>query len=356
MSDEYGSDRQVAMVTDLNKCIGCQSCSIACKTQWTRNEGMEGMWWNTVNSQPGEGTPRGYEAMGGGFRDGKPVPGVLPTQKQFGTAWEFNYEEVFYGGDGDSYLQPSEEPTWGMNFDEDMGAGDYPNNYYFYLPRICNHCTRPACLEACPRKAIDKRKSDGIVVINEDRCRGYQFCAEACPYKKIYYNAVRHISQKCFFCFPRIEKGVATACTRQCPGRVRFLGFLDDEDGPIYKLVKEWRVALPLHAEYGTFPNVFYVPPLSPEKLDENGDPTGEPRIPGEYLENLFGPDVHEALITIEQERERAGQGKKSELMDILIARRWLDMFPDFDTHPTDVEPVESTITFREFKRGGQLA
>ncbi|MCC7411178.1 MAG: respiratory nitrate reductase subunit beta [Gammaproteobacteria bacterium] len=327
------------MVMDLNKCIGCQTCSVACKTLWTRQEGMEGMWWNTVNTTPGQGTPRGYEGMGGGFRDGKPLPGHLPTQEEFGVAWQFNHEQVFYGGDPQAWLRPTGgDPQWGPNWDEDVGAGEYPNSYYFYVPRICNHCTRPACLEACPRAAIEKRREDGIVVINEDRCRGYQFCAEACPYKKIYYNTVRGISQKCVFCFPRLEQGVATACSRQCPGRVRFLGFLDDPEGPIHKLVYEWKVALPLHPEYETEPNVFYVPPFSAEAFDAEGRPSGEPRVPPQYLESLFGVGVNAALATLVRERERARSGHRSELMDLLIARRWLDMFSVFDKSPRDVE------------------
>ena len=95
---------------------------------------------------------------------------------------------------------------------------------------------------------------------------------EACPYKKIYFNEIQKVSQKCIFCFPRVEKGVAPACARQCPGRLRYVGYLDDEKGPIHKLVKQWKVALPLHAEFGTEPNVYYVPPLSPTGLAGNGN------------------------------------------------------------------------------------
>lgn len=331
--------RQVAMVMDLNKCLGCHTCSVACKTMWTRRPGMQGMWWNTVNTAPGAGTPRNWETMGGGFRAGEPIAGHPPAENEFGEAWEFNYDEVFYGGRQDATLKPlsTEQPAWGPNWDEDVGGGEYPNAYYFYLPRICNHCTRPACLEACPRAAISKRSEDGIVLIDEERCRGYRFCAEACPYKKIYYNAVTGTSQKCIFCLPRVEQGVATACARQCPGRVRFLGYLDDVDGPIYKLVKQFRVALPLHPEYGTEPNVFYVPPLSPPMLDANGDPTGNRRIPAQYLEQLFGPEVHAALERIAGEMQRRRDGEPSELMDLLISRRWLDMFKGFERHPREV-------------------
>lgn len=335
------SRRQVAMVMDLNKCVGCHTCSVACKRLWTRRDGMDAMWWNTVNTQPGRGTPRDWETMGGGFRDGVAQPSELPTREAFGEAWRYAFDGVFYGGRRDAMLAPQGgDPDWGPNWDEEQGAGDYPNSYYFYLPRICNHCTHPACLEACPRQAIEKREEDGIVLIDEDRCRGYRFCMEACPYKKIYFNPTAGVSQKCIFCLPRVEQGVATACTRQCPGRVRFVGFLDDPAGPIHKLVRVHRVALPLHAEYGTEPNVFYVPPLSPPRLDEAGNPTGEDRVPASLLESLFGPRVREVLTTLERERARRRAGEPSELMDLLISRRWLDMLGPFDRHPREVEPV----------------
>ena len=334
--------RQVAMVFDLNKCLGCQTCTIACKTLWTRREGQEHMWWATVNTQPGRGTPRDWEQMGGGFRNGDAQPGVLPGLNDFGAAWDFNYDEVFSGGKGDNaYLKPvGARPNWGPNWDEDQGGGEYPNSFYFYLPRICNHCTHPACLEACPRRAIGKREQDGIVLIDQTRCKGYRFCTEACPYKKIYFNEIQKMSQKCIFCFPRIEKGVANACSRQCPGRLRFVGYLDDEKGPIYKLVKQWKVAIPLHPEHGTGPNIYYVPPLSPARILPNGDPDPEhDRIPIEYLRSLFGPDVDAALATLKAEMTKRKKGEKSELIDTLIVYKWPnDIFPDFTRDPATLK------------------
>jgi len=336
------SERQLAMVFDLNKCLGCQTCVIACKTLWTRNEGMEYMWWATVNTQPGKGTPRDWEKMGGGFRNEEPRAGQLPTRGDFGEAWDFNYEEVSYGGKGNSvHLKPKgKTPEWGPNWDEDQGGGKYPNSFYFYLPRISNHCTNPACLEACPRNAIYKREEDGIVLISEERCRGYRFCMEACPYKKIYFNHARNISQKCIFCFPRVEKNVAPACARQCPGRLRFVGYLDDEKGPIHRLVKQWKVALPLHAERGTQPNIYYVPPLAPPRFDENGNiDESKPRIPLAYLKYLFGPGVEQALATLKAEMEKTRAGQRSELMDTLIVYRWpRDIFPSFQQDPAKLE------------------
>ncbi len=336
------SKRQVAMVMDLNKCLGCQTCTVACKTLWTRNEGMKPMLWNTVNTQPGQGTPHNWEKMGGGFRDGVAQPGHRPSVEEFGKAWDFNYKEAIHGGEPGIRLAPlGGEPGQGPNHDEDIGAGTYPDNYFFYLPRLCNHCTHPACLEACPRKAIEKREKDGIVLVDEDRCKGYRFCQEACPYKKIYFNEVRGIAQKCIFCFPRLDQGVVNACARQCPGRLRFVGYLDDAEGPIHKLVHKFGVALPLHPEYGTAPNVYYVPPLSPYKHDAEGNPTGDMQIPLEYLESLFGKKVHQVLAQLIEEREKNRRGEKSELMDILIAREWIKNFGPFNKHPRSIEHIK---------------
>lgn len=333
--------RQLAMVLDLNKCIGCHTCTIACKRLWTRDAGMEHMWFNTVNTLPGRGTPRDWEEMGGGFRDGEVRPGRLPRRGELGDAWRYNHEEVFFGGRGaGTQLKiQGEAPAWGPNWDEDQGSGEYPNNFYFYMPRLCNHCTHPACLEACPRRAIVKRPDDGIVVVDEDRCRGFRFCMEACPYKKIYFNQSRKLSQKCIFCFPRIEQGVAPACARQCPGRVRFVGYRDDRNAPIWKLIEQWQVALPLHPEYGTEPNVFYVPPLAPFRFDAGGDvDESQSRIPDDYLVSLFGPRVLDALATLKAERAKVQAKGRSELMDLLIGYRWKEMFGGFDRDPATIE------------------
>ncbi len=333
--------RQIAMVFDLNKCSGCQTCSVACKMLWTRdNEGKDGtdyMWWCSVNTQPGRGYPKDWEKMGGGYRDGMLQLGELPDRESFGGGWDFNYDEVFYGGKGTTaHLEPEgKPPEWGPNWDEDQGAGEWPNSYFFYMPRLCNHCTHPACVEACPTGAMYKRDEDGLVLRDEDNCKGYQFCAKACPYKKIFYNHVRGISQHCIMCFPRLEQGVAPACARQCPGRLVFVGYLDDAKGPIHKLVNEWKVALPLHAEYGTGPNIFYVPPLSSAPLKEDGTPDDEnPRIPNEYLEGLLGPNVQDALATMRKEMAKTRAGKKSELMDILTVYHWEELFGEFTGDP----------------------
>jgi complex iron-sulfur molybdoenzyme family reductase subunit beta len=330
------SKRQLAMVMDLNKCIGCQTCTTACKTQWTNRNGREYMYWNNVESHPGSGYPRKWQESGGGFDgEGNLRSGRIPElDRDYGAPIDMNYDEALNplaknaaGAAELPHLKPVRAPQYGPNWDEDQGAGEYPNSFYFYLPRICNHCTNPACLAACPRKAIYKREEDGIVLVDQERCRGYQHCVAGCPYKKVYFNPLFKRSEKCIFCYPRIEQGLPPACAQQCVGRIRFVGFLDDADGPVHKLVTKWKVALPLHAELGTQPNVYYVPPLSPYKYDTEGKLTNERRVPDEFLVQLFGPRVPEVLKTLEAERENKRRGEPTELMDLLIAYRHEEMF-----------------------------
>jgi ethylbenzene hydroxylase subunit beta/complex iron-sulfur molybdoenzyme family reductase subunit beta len=334
--------RQLAWVFDLNKCIGCQTCSVACKVLWTQEEpGADHMWWMTVNTKPGAGTPRDWEQMGGGYDAARKLQlGHLPTPDEFGGGWDFNYDEVLRGGQGRRVhlKKTAGSPDWGMNWDEDEGGGEYPNAYFFYLPRLCNHCTRPSCVEACPTGAMFKREEDGLVLRDEDVCMGSQDCAKACPYKKIYFNAERRVSQHCIGCFPRLEQGVAPACVRQCPGRAAFVGFLDDEGSAVHRLVNRFQVALPLHPEFETQPNVFYVPPLSPAPLREDGsfDESGD-RIPPAYLESLFGPAVHGALDVLRAELDRKRRGLDSEVMDELILYRWTDCLGHLARDPAEI-------------------
>ena len=135
-------------------------------------------------------------------------------------------------------------------------------------------------------------------------------------------------SEKCTFCYPRIEgegpegEFRGPACAEDCPPQLRMVGYLDDADGPIHKLVNEYEVAVRLHPEYRTEPNVYYIPPFAPPKHTQAGETAEEERIPREYLEELFGPNVHDALDTIERERERVRRGGDSELMELLNSDR----------------------------------
>jgi|TARA_B100000959_G_C14998117_1_gene631853 complex iron-sulfur molybdoenzyme family reductase subunit beta len=293
------------------------------------------MYWNNVETQPGRGYPKDYMDYNAGWDDnGNLKSGGIPNvPEDYGTPWEYNYEKLVQGAD--KTLKPDVEPSWGANWDEDVGDGEYPNSYHIYLPRICNHCTNPACLAACPNEAIRKRESDGVVLVDLKICEGVMACISSCPYKKVYYNSSRKNdekkidgqSEKCIFCFPRMEKGLPPACAKQCVGRIRHVGYMDDEDSHVYKLVKKWKVALPLRADFGTMPNVYYVPPLSPPKFNEHGEVMDEPRIPLSFLQKLFGSSVERTLETLKVEMDKKSRGENSEVMDILIAYKHSDMF-----------------------------
>jgi len=314
-----------AMVIDLNKCIGCQTCTVACKRLWTSHEGQEAIWFNHVETLPGNGWPKAYKGMTpehGAYADKQ--PGRLPTVNETGGDWDIDLGKIA----PDRYnpqdpLHPTtretgKKPVYGPNWEEDEGGGVFPNSHFFYMPRLCNHCEDPACKKACPRGAIKKRE-DGIVLIDEPNCRGYRFCAEACPYKKIYFNPKLGVSQKCVFCFPRVEGGEPPACVGQCVGRARHFGMLENPDSPTHKLVRKYKVALPLYSEKNTQPNVFYVPPFSPPVYNEDGTLGETPRIPLSYLKELFGEEVEGVLALLNSEREKKANGQPSEIMDELI-------------------------------------
>ena len=354
----------MSMLFHLDKCIGCHTCSVACKNLWTDRKGAEYMWWNNVETRPGTGYPTQWEKQehfrgGWAYKDGKldlrlhtRAKGLanlfynpaLPDLKDYYEPFTFRYQDLFDAPEGDD--QPTAIPVSlvtgepidiesGPNWDDDLaGSRVYARNdpslegvseavrrqmeelervVFNYLPRICNHCLNPACVAACPSGAIYKRAEDGVVLVNENKCRAWRMCVAACPYKKVYYNWATGKSEKCILCFPRLETGQAPACAHSCVGRIRYMGVLlydadripeaaavpdeeliaaqrevildpfdpeviaaarangipDDwiesaQKSPAYKFVKEWQIALPLHPEYRTMAMMFYVPPLSP--------------------------------------------------------------------------------------------
>ncbi|EME5689325.1 nitrate reductase subunit beta [Escherichia coli] len=340
---------QVGMVLNLDKCIGCHTCSVTCKNVWTGREGMEYAWFNNVETKPGIGYPKNWEDQeewqGGWVRDvnGKIRPRlgskmgvitkifanpVVPQIDDYYEPFTFDYEHLHSAPEGKHI--PTARPRslidgkrmdkviWGPNWEELLGG------------------------------EFEKREEDGIVLIDQDKCRGWRLCISGCPYKKIYFNWKSGKSEKCIFCYPRIESGQPTVCSETCVGRIRYLGvllydadrieeaasterevdlyerqcevFLDPHDpsvieealkqgipqnvieaaqrSPVYKMAMDWKLALPLHPEYRTLPMVWYVPPLSPIQsyADAGGLPKSEGvlpaieslRIPVQYLANML--------------------------------------------------------------------
>ncbi len=402
---------QIMMVLNLDKCIGCHTCSVGCKNVWTNREGMQYAWFNNVETKPGVGYPQDWENQKkwkGGWKrkeDGQihPVMGKkvwmlaqifanphLPEIDDYYEPYTFEYQHLQNASESEHL--PTARPIslithdamdkveWSANWEDDGGGefakrsedanflnmekemyGQFENTFQFYLPRLCEHCLNPACVASCPSGSIYKREEDGIVLIDQDKCRGWRMCVSACPYKKIYYNPKSGKSEKCIFCYPRIESGLPTVCSHMCVGRIRYLGvllydadrieemasvanehdlleaqrslFLDPEDpvvvaaaresgipeawldaalkSPTYQMAVKWKVALPLHPEYRTLPMVWYVPPLSPiQSVAESGylgfngqiPDIRRLRIPLQYLANLLAAgDTKPVLHSLEK-------------------------------------------------------
>ncbi len=362
---------QVSMVFHLDKCIGCHTCSLACKNLWTDRRGTEYMWWNNVETKPGTGYPTLYEDQQK-YRGGWTVDGGrlrlrlhsragellnifhnprLPGLDDYYEPWTYRYEHLTDAEQQDD--QPVAEPVSsitgapidvqaGSNWDDDLGGSstyaaadpnlaaltaeerqrlfEFERLVFFYIPRICNHCLNPGCLGACPAGAIYKRGEDGIVLVNQRKCRAWRMCVSGCPYKKTYFNWDTGKAEKCILCYPRQETQQVPACMHACVGRIRYLGVLlydadriehaasqpeaalvdaqreaildpfdpgvarkAREDGvddkivesarrsPIYPFVKIWKLALPHHPEWRTLPMLFYVPPLLPVAATAEG-------------------------------------------------------------------------------------
>jgi len=390
---------QVAMVMNLDKCIGCHTCSVTCKQVWTNRPGTEYVYFNNVETKPGVGYPRRYEDQatwrGGWTLDRKGRLQLkaggrlrrllsifynpeLPAIDDYGDPWTYDYQILLNAPPGtpnpsahsiSALTGRTMQPKWGSNWDDDLAGGaehaaadpdlaglqdrvrlEFEQVFMFYLPRICEHCLNPSCVASCPSGAMYKRSEDGIVLVDQDRCRGWRFCVSGCPYKKVYFNHRTGKAEKCTLCYPRVEAGQPTICAETCVGRLRYLGlflydadavltaaatpdpqdlyeaqlsvFLDPADpavqdaaarqgiptdwidaairSPVYALAVRHKVALPLHPEYRTLPMVWYIPPLSPvaDVVHAAGYDDADPdrvfatidalRIPVEYLANLF--------------------------------------------------------------------
>ncbi|MFC8046031.1 nitrate reductase subunit beta [Nocardia sp. NPDC057353] len=449
---------QLAMVMNLDKCIGCHTCSVTCKQAWTNRGGTEYVWFNNVETRPGQGYPRQYqdqERWKGGWtlnkrgkltlKSGSRLKRLLnifanpelPTVADYYEPWSYDYDNLLSSPPSDTVpvARPKSlitgedtQVTWGANWDDDLGSGpeqvgrdpllgklseqvklEFEQTFMFYLPRICEHCLNPSCAASCPSGAIYKRAEDGIVLVDQDKCRGWRQCVTGCPYKKIYFNHKTGKAEKCTFCYPRVEVGIPTVCSETCVGRLRYIGvmlydadkvaeaaavtevadlypsqlgvFLNPhdprviaeaeragispewiqaaQDSPVYKLIVDYQIALPLHPEYRTMPMVWYVPPLSPvvDVLSETGH-DGEDagnlfgaidalRIPVEYLAELFtagevGP-VRAALQRLAGMRSFMRSVNLGQEPDLTIA-------PSIRLEPEEIEAMYRLLAIAKYE------
>jgi Fe-S-cluster-containing dehydrogenase component len=204
-------EKKLGLVIDLDTCVGCHACVTNCKS------------WNTG----------GHMA---------PLTDVQPYGAGADGVW-FNRVHTYEIGDTDRAA---------------------PRTLHF--PKSCLHCEQPACVTVCPTGASYKRASDGIVLVDEDKCIGCKLCSWACPYGAREYDTVEGVMKKCTLCIDRIyNQNLAAedrvpACVLACPTGARHYGDLGDPNSPVSQLVRE-RGGFDLMAELGYKPVNKYLPP-----------------------------------------------------------------------------------------------
>jgi len=127
----------------------------------------------------------------------------------------------------------------------------------FFVPKLCNHCEVPACVQVCPVGAT-YQTAEGVVLVDRTWCIGCGYCIMGCPYGVRFFHPVAKVADKCTYCYHRISKGENTACAQACPFGARMIGNLRDPDDPVAQVVMNQRVGV-LRDEYGTKPQTFYI-------------------------------------------------------------------------------------------------
>jgi Fe-S-cluster-containing dehydrogenase component len=253
------SPKKLGLVIDLDICVGCHACAVACK-EW--NDGGQfgplpdehaygkeplGVWFNRVHTYEVQGLGNGTS----GFGKSEHTPDPQRA--------------------GSSRISSPESPAPALTV---------------HFPRSCLHCETPDCVTVCPTGASYKRAEDGIVLVDEDKCIGCKLCSWACPYGAREYSAVEGVMKKCTLCVDRIynenlpEAEREPACVQVCPTRARHFGDLGDPESKVSKLVAE-RGGVALMPELGYAPVNRYLPPrprrAGPETVAMRGD-DGPPR------------------------------------------------------------------------------
>jgi len=209
-----------AFGVDATKCIGCLRCVEACKRE--NNVALDAhhfrTWVERYVYLEGEERPR---------IDSQQDPVNIAAS---GSEREYRFADRYAGAKVDKA---------------------------FFVPKLCNQCTHPPCVQVCPVGATYKCK-DGVVLIDHDYCIGCRYCVQACPYGARFFNEEDQVSDKCTWCYHRITKGLQPACVEVCPVGARIFGDRNDPQSPISLFIRNSRVEV-LKPDTGNEPNVFYV-------------------------------------------------------------------------------------------------
>jgi len=189
-------EKKWAMVVNVSKCIACYACFIACKDE---------------------------------FWDNDYLPYSVGIKKREQTLIRLERRE----------------------------RGKFPYVKVAYMPIMCMQCDNPPCMKAAKDNAVYKRE-DGIVIIDPIKAVGQREIVGACPYGAVSWNDEKNIPQKCTFCVHRSELGKLPRCVQACPSGALLFGDLNDPESEVSRIVRAG-IAEPLHPEYGTGPNVYYI-------------------------------------------------------------------------------------------------
>jgi Fe-S-cluster-containing dehydrogenase component len=214
-----GGTRWVYLV-DTTKCVGCGMCVKACKTEndVPYDANVSRTWVERyVITKDGTFNADSPKAA----RDG------------------FTTQDIDEGHHGKKAIKP----------------GDIAKA--FFVPKLCNHCENPACVQVCPVGATYQTK-EGVVLVDRTWCIGCGYCIMACPYGVRFFHPVYHTAEKCTFCIHRLNAGMKPACVEACPFGARRIGNRLDPNDPVTKYITEENVSV-LKEEYGTKPQVYYI-------------------------------------------------------------------------------------------------
>ncbi|MBI3096729.1 MAG: 4Fe-4S dicluster domain-containing protein [Planctomycetes bacterium] len=203
-----GGDHLYGMAIDVDKCIGCGRCVEACKTE-----------------------------------------NGVPKEPFFCRTWVERYTVKT-----DNTLVVQSITSAGQKSDAPVEEKEIKRS--FFVPKLCNHCAHPPCVQVCPVGATFSTK-EGVVIVDEERCIGCRYCIQACPYGARYLNPETHTADKCTFCYHRVTKGMLPACVEVCPTQARIFGDLKGKASPLQRFERMRKIHT-LKPGLNTEPKVFY--------------------------------------------------------------------------------------------------
>jgi tetrathionate reductase subunit B len=209
-TDEYvASEHLYGMGIDVNKCIGCGQCAVACKTE------------NDV-----------------------------PLDSHHFNTW---IERYVIRTDDSVEVQ---SPNGGIDgFPAEIGQGGAVRRTFF-VPKLCNHCAEAPCVQVCPVGATFTTE-DGAVLVDEDYCIGCRYCIQACPYGARWLHPEKHVAAKCTFCYHRLVEGLVPACVEVCPTGARIFGEVEHRPTPLARFMRFNDIQV-LKPHLNTKPKVYY--------------------------------------------------------------------------------------------------